>query len=241
MKNRELMEQFFLEHQKNRKAIQAIRVVDTRGQVLIKVKELKVIDKNKQHPYLPVASVGSLSEKNFFSELLKLRKGQVWMSNFELGIDNNEFCPPMIRIAAPSSIKDNVIAGFLVINIWGQRIGEIVNNTITKDDGHSFVVERNVFDPERNGIYLHHHDFDICFLNQTGKGSTFFKDYPDAARLMDKNGGVISDPSSGDLIAYVYYSPYRSQEKAGLLLLLQTGTGCLPPLLNKRRLCLQSE
>ena len=132
MRNRELMEQFFLEHQKNRKAIQAIRVVDTRGQVLIKVKELKVIDKNKQHPYFLVASVGSLSEKNFFSELLKLRKGQVWMSNFELGIDNNEFCPPMIRIAAPITIKDNVIAGFLVINIWGQRIGEIVNNTITK-------------------------------------------------------------------------------------------------------------
>jgi len=134
MRNRELMEQFFLEYQRNRKAIQAIRVVDTRGQVLIKVKELKVLDKNKQHPYFPVASVGSLSEKNFFSELLKLRKGQVWMSNFELGIDNNEFCPPMIRIAAPISLNDSVIAGFLVINIWGQRIGEIVNNTITKDD-----------------------------------------------------------------------------------------------------------
>ncbi|MBT9536569.1 MAG: sensor histidine kinase [Nitrospirae bacterium] len=238
IKNRGLMEQFFLEHQKNRKAIQAIRVVDTRGQVLIKVKELKVIDKNKQHPFFPVTSVGSLSEKNFFSELLKLGKGQVWMSNFEMGIDNNEFCPPMIRIAVSISLNDNVIAGFLVINIWGQRIGEIVNNTITKDDGHSFVVERNVLDPERNGIYLHHHDSDICFLNQTGKGSTFFKDYPDAARLMDKNRGVIRDPSSRNLIAYVYYSPYMSQERGWLIVTVADRDRALAPIIKQKKVML---
>jgi two-component system NtrC family sensor kinase len=238
MKNRGLMEKFFLEHQRNRKAIQAIRIVDTKGQVLIKVKELKVLDKSKQHPYFPVASVGSLSEKDFFSELLKLRKGQVWMSNFEMGIDNNEFCPPMIRIAAPISLNDNVIAGFLVVNIWGQRIGEIVNNTITKDDGHSFVVERNILDPERNGIYLHHHDSDICFLNQTGKGSTFFKDYPDAARLMDKNGGVIRDPLSGNPIAYVYYSPYRSQEKGWLIVTVADRDRVLAPIIKQKKVML---
>ena len=160
------------------------------------------------------------------------------MSNFEMGIDNNEFCPPMIRIAVSISLNDNVIAGFLVINIWGQRIGEIVNNTITKDDGHSFVVERNVLDPERNGIYLHHHDSDICFLNQTGKGSTFFKDYPDAARLMDKNRGVIRDPSSRNLIAYVYYSPYMSQERGWLIVTVADRDRALAPIIKQKKVML---
>lgn len=92
-RNRKLIEHFFLQYQKNRKAVQAIRVVDTKGQVLIKVKELKIIDKARAHPELPVMSVGSLFEKHFFAELMGLKKGQAWMSNFELGVDNNQFCP----------------------------------------------------------------------------------------------------------------------------------------------------
>ena len=79
------------------------------------------------------------------------------------------------------------------------------------------------------------------FLNQTGKGSTLFKDYPDAARLMDKNGGVIRDPSSGDLIAYVYYSPYGSQEKGWLIVTVADRDRVLAPIIKQKKLCLQSE
>lgn len=234
----ELIEQFFLEYQKKRKAIQAIRIVDTNGQVLVKVKELKIIDRKKQHPFFPVTSVGSLSEKNFFSEFAGLKKGQVWMSNFELGIDNNEFCPPMIRIAAPICLEGDVVAGFLIINIWGQRIGEIVSNTIRKDDGYSFIVERNFIDPERNGIYLYHHEPDICFINQTGKGSTFLKDYPDAAGLMNKNAGVIHDAVSGDLTAFVYYSPYMSQERGWLIATVAKKDRVLAPVIKQKKVML---
>ena len=237
-KNRKLIEHFFLQYQKNRKAVQAIRVVDTKGQVLVKVKELKIMDKTRAHPELPVISVGSLFEKHFFAGMMGLKKGEVWMSSFELGIDNDQFCPPMIRIAAPIYL-DNVLSGILLINIWGQRIGEIVNNTIGKNYGYSFLVEKNLLDPERHGIYLYHPDTDICFLNQTGRGSNFFKDYPETLKLMNKDEGAIHNPSSSrDLIALVYYSPYASHERGWLMATVADRDKVLAPVIQQKKVML---
>ncbi len=237
-RNRKLIEHFFLQYQKNRKAVQAIRVVDTKGQVLIKVKELKIIDKARAHPELPVMSVGSLFEKHFFAELMGLKKGQAWMSNFELGVDNNQFCPPMIRIATPIYL-DNVLSGILLVNIWGQRIGEIVSNTIGKDYGYSFLAEKNLLDTERHGIYLYHPDTDICFLNQTGRGGNFFKDYSEATELMSKDKGSIHNPSSSkELIAFVYYSPYASQERGWFMATVADKGKVLAPVIKQRKVML---
>ncbi|MBI5212711.1 MAG: HAMP domain-containing protein, partial [Nitrospirae bacterium] len=237
-RNRKLIEHFFLQYQKNRKAVQAIRVVDTKGQVLVKVKELKIMDKTRAHPELPVISVGSLFEKHFFAEMMGLKKGEVWMSSFELGIDNNQFCPPMIRIAAPIYL-DNVLSGILLINIWGQRIGEIVNNTIGKNYGYSFLAEKNLLDPERHGIYLYHPDAGICFLNQTGMGSNFFKDYPETVKLMNKDEGAVHNLSSSkDLIALVYYSPYASQERGWLMATVADRDKVLAPVIQQKKVML---
>ncbi len=234
-KKREILERFFLRYQRHKEAIQAIRVVDTKGQVLVKIKELKIIEKNKPHPYMPITTVGSLFEKKFFDELMTLKKGQVWMSNFELGVDNNQFCPPMIRLSTPIFYEDGTRAGVLIINIWGQRIGEIINNTIRKEDGYSFMVEKNLRDPGRHGIYLCHPETDICFLNQTNKGSVFFADYPNAAKLIERKEGIFHDPSTGNLIAYVYFSPYRSQERGWLIATMAYKDRVLGPVLKQRQ------
>ena len=58
---------------------------------------------------------------------------------------------------------------------------------------------------------------------------------------MDKNGGVIRDPSSGDLIAYVYYSPYRSQEKGWLIVTVADRDKALAPIIKQKKLCLRLE
>lgn len=237
IRKRELLEEFFLQYQENRQAIQAIRVIDTEGEVLIKVKELNIIDKDKQHPHLPITVEGSLSEKDFFSELRRLSMGQVWMSNFELGVDNNQFCPPLIRIAAPISL-DKRVTGLLIVNIWGKRIGEIVNNTIRKEDGYSFIAEKNLINPERHGIYLNHPESDVCFLNQTKKGRNFFRDYPDAERLIDKRAeGIIHDSSKG-LLVFLHYSPYRLQERGWLMVTVASRDRVLAPIIKQRKVML---
>ncbi|MBI5027005.1 MAG: sensor histidine kinase [Nitrospirae bacterium] len=234
-RKREILERFFLRYQEHKGAIQAIRVVDTKGQVLVKIKELKIIEKNKPHPYIPITTVGSLYEKEFFDKLMTLKKGQVWMSNFELGVDNNQFCPPMIRLSTPIFYRDGKRAGFIVINIWGKRIGEIINNTITKDNGYSFIFEKNLHEPHRHGIYLSHPDAGLCFLNQTNKGRLFFEDYPDGAELITRDGGVIQAPSSGNLMAYVYYSPYKSQQRGWYIVTMAYGDRVLGPVLKQRQ------
>lgn len=239
-KEREILERFFLRYQGHKEAIQAIRVVDTKGQVLVKIKELKIIEKNKPHPYMPIATVGSLFEKEFFDELTTLKKGQVWMSNFELGVDNNQFCPPMMRLSTPIFYEDGTMAGVIIINIWGKRIEGIINNTITKDNGYSFIFEKNLLDPYRHGIYLAHPDPDLCFFNQTNKGRLFFTDYPNGTELITQDGGVIQDPSSGNLMAYVYYSPYPetssgSRQRGWYIVTMAYGDRVLGPVLKQKK------
>ncbi len=234
-RKREILERFFLRYQRHKEAIQAIRIVDTKGQVLIKIKELKIRERDKPHPYMPITTVGSLFEKEFFDVLMTLKKGQVWMSNFELGVDNNQFCPPMIRLSTPIFHGDGTRAGVLIINIWGKRIGEIINNAMPKDKGYSFIFEKNLLDPQRHGIYLSHPEAGLCFLNQTNKGRLFFADHPDGAELIARDREVIQDPSSGNLVAYAYYSPYTSKQRGWYIVTTAYGDKVLEPVIKQKQ------
>ncbi|MFB6260866.1 MAG: hypothetical protein ABEJ96_10755 [Thiohalorhabdaceae bacterium] len=94
----EQVEAYFLAYQTAKPSVQAVRILDARGNTLVKAKEGKVIKPEAEGPSgLPI--VASHSHKDYFRKARRLDIGEVGMSSFELGrVDPQaDFCPAMIR------------------------------------------------------------------------------------------------------------------------------------------------
>lgn len=212
------LERSFLGWQKLDATIQAIRLIDPNGNVLIKIKEGKPIPASgpPRSPYgLP--SVHSVAGRPFFRDALSLPAGKVLISNLERGkVEEEEvFCPAMVRFATPLLLPDGKRAGVLIVNVWGEQAGRLINRLIDEAEGSAFLIERNPGDKQRNGIYLFHRDEACQFGDQTGSHRTAFDDFPAqiTTAWMTSDSGIASDPRSSDILAHRYYSPYGTPER----------------------------
>ena len=103
------LEESFLDFQQLDPSIQAIRLLDEDGNVLVKVREGVVIPPQKdkgstQGPPL----VESLKNRDFFQGTMVLQQGEVWISNMERGkVEGEEYwCPAMVRFSTPLFLPD---------------------------------------------------------------------------------------------------------------------------------------
>lgn len=207
------LEENFLDFQQLDPKIQAIRLLDENGNVLVKVREGKIIERlGPPLADLNVSPVESLKNRDFFVGTMALEEGQIWISNMERGkIEGEEYwCPPMVRFSTPLFLADGQRAGALIINVWGETAGTLINRLISPQEGSAFMVERNLDHQSRNGIYLFHQDSSCEFGNQTGSRITVFQEYPQeiASRWMSSPQGVSFNPQTGDILAHQFYSPY---------------------------------
>lgn len=212
------LERTFLGWQKLDTTIQAIRLIDPAGNVLVKIKEGRLVPATGEvRPPFFLPAVHSLAGRDFFEAALRLPRHGVLISNLERGRIEEEdiFCPAMVRFAAPLIGADGGRVGVLVINVWGEQAGRLINRLIADAEGSAFLVERNTADPRRNGIYLFHRDKTCEFGDQTGSHRTIFDDYPREITAAWLNGdrGIASDPRTRDILAHAYYSPYGRQDR----------------------------
>ena len=207
------LEESFLDFQQLDPSIQAIRLLDEEGNVLVKVREGVVIPRQEatadtQGP----PWVESLKNRDFFQGTRVLPQGEVWISNMERGkVEGEEYwCPAMVRFSTPLFLPDGHRAGALIINVWGETAGRLINQLISPEEGAAFLVERNLDQPSRNGIYLFHQDSTCQFGNQTGSDITAFQQFPAeiTAAWMSQPEGVTFHPETGDILAHRFYSPY---------------------------------
>ena len=207
------LEESFLDFQQLDPSIQAIRLLDEDGNVLVKVREGVVIppQKNKGSTQGPPL-VESLKNRDFFQGTMVLQQGEVWISNMERGkVEGEEYwCPAMVRFSTPLFLPDGRRAGAIIINVWGDTAGSLINQLISPQEGAAFLVERNLDQPARNGIYLFHQDSTCQFGNQTGSDITAFQQFPAeiTAAWMSDPQGVTFHPDTGDILAHRFYSPY---------------------------------
>ena len=209
------LEKTFLEFQHLDRTIQAIRFIDSHGYVLVKVREEEIIPRHGPRiPAVGMAAVSSQAERDFFRNAIQLEKGKVWVSNFERGwMEGEEYwCPGMVRFATPVFFADGKPAGVVIINVWGEAIGTMINRLIPQEEGSAFLVERNIDDPERHGIYLFHPNRNCEFGNQTGSKITALQDYPKGitASWMSEDMGINRHPQTRDILVHRYFSPYGS-------------------------------
>jgi two-component system NtrC family sensor kinase len=237
------LERSFLGWQKLDSTIQAIRLIDPNGNVLLKIKEGKPIPASgpPRRPYgLP--SVHSVAGRPFFRDALALPAGTILISNLERGkVEEEEvFCPAMVRFATPLRLSDDTPAGVLIVNVWGEQAGRLINRLIDKDEGNAFLIERNPGDQQRNGIYLFHRDESCQFGDQTGSHRTVFSDYPAkiTTAWMISDRGIASDPRSDDILAHHYYSPYGTPDRGWVVVVNARKSFFLGPLATIGRLSL---
>jgi two-component system NtrC family sensor kinase len=212
------MEEAFLDFQTLDKTIQAIRFIDAQGNVLAKVREGVIISRQGQYLGRPgLRAVSSKKERDFFQEAMVLDQGQVSVSNMERGWMEGEekWCPAMVRFSTPVFFRNGGRAGVVTINVWGESAGATINRLISQAEGTAFLVERNLGNRERNGIYIFHQDSTCEFGNQTGSNVTIFKQYPPfiTKAWMTGSEGVNIHPETGDIVAYQFYSPYNRADK----------------------------
>ncbi|SJZ74377.1 two-component system, NtrC family, sensor kinase [Trichlorobacter thiogenes] len=234
------MEQSFLGWQKLDPTLQAIRLIDPAGHVLVKVKEGKVNQAAglPQPPYrMPM--VHFVGGRDFFQSALQLPENSILISNLERGkIDEEEaFCPAMVRFAIPLLAGDKRV-GVLVINVWGDQAGRLINRVIAEQEGSAFLVERNPTDKKRNGIYLFHRDTTCEFGDQTGSHRTVLNDYPPEITTvwLTSDHGVTRDPRSRDMLAHAFYSPYAQKDRGWVVVVNAKRDFFLEPLATIGRL-----
>ena len=234
------MEQSFLGWQKLDPTLQAIRLIDPAGHVLVKVKEGKVNQAvgPPQQPY-QMPAVHFVGGRDFFQAALQLPQNSILISNLERGkIDEEEaFCPAMVRFALPL-LAGNKRVGVLVINVWGEQAGRLINRVIAEQEGSAFLVERNPADKKRNGIYLFHRDTTCEFGDQTGSQRTVLNDYPPeiTTAWMNSDHGITRDPRTRDMLAHAFYSPYGQQDRGWVVVVNAKRDFFLGPLATIKRL-----
>jgi two-component system NtrC family sensor kinase len=232
--------QTFLDFQRLDSTIQAIRFIDTDGYVLAKVREGRIIPREGPLvPSLQIPAVSSKADRDFFKNALGLQKGEVWISNLERGwMEGEEYwCPAMVRFATPLFSSTGKTAGIVLINVWGEAVGTMINRLISPEEGKAFLVERNMEAADRHGIYLFHQNSSCEFGNQTGSRITVQQDYPESitASWMRDKGGINQHPLSKDLLVHRYFSPYGSDKRGWVIVINARHDFFMAPLLSLKR------
>lgn len=235
------LEQAFLGWQKLDHTLQAIRLVDPAGNVLVKIREGKVIAPIGP-PRQPFAlrAVHSVAGRDFFREAMRLPRAGILISNLERGkVEEEEvFCPAMVRFATPLFRSNGSRGGVVIINVWGEQAGKLINRLITPAEGSAFLVERNPAGSGRNGIYLFHRDESCEFGDQTGSRRSIFTDFPAEVtdRWMTSDAGIARAPGSNDILAHAYYSPYNRKDRGWVVVVHARRDYFLEPLSSIGRL-----
>jgi two-component system NtrC family sensor kinase len=228
------LERTFLDFQKLDKSLQAIRFVDSEGNVLIKVREGEILPRKPASKGSALGAVHSLRGREFFTAALTLPKGSVAVSDMERGRveEEEKWCPALVRFSAPVFFDDGRLAGLVIINVWAETAGSTINRLLSTEEGSAFLVERNPARPERHGIYLFHQNEACQFGNQTGTEIKVFQDFPPSitSSWMKEQEGVAIDPRSGDILAHRFYSPFGSDTRGWVLVVKANQSFFLSPL-----------
>ncbi len=204
------LEKRFLEIQKNVRTIQAIRILDSQGNIVVFVKE-RIILSSKEN-YKPI----SLINKKFVEDAMVVDNGYTLLTNFERGKLPNDknFCPSMIRTITPYYHK-SVLIGFLVVNFWGNSIESKICKLFKNDKGISFLIEFNNNDKERDGIFVFHKNKKYEFANQFGTQYRFSNVYNTKISdfIRNNESGNLKLPDSNSHLIFSTIYPYENRDQ----------------------------
>jgi len=206
--SRTTAENLFMDYSKKIEDIQAMRLVDKNGDILVFVREGEVL--SSEPDYVPI----NLSNRQFFRNVRDNNLTFSIFSDFERGHlpDATSFCPSMIRSLIPIFEGEEVL-GYLIINFWGSKLGETVSQL---DDrmGISFIAETNTINKDRNGVFLFHNDRKYEFANQFDTSYFFENVYGEEAfRWLQQEDSPILETDKGYMFCTTL-TPYETDAQS---------------------------
>lgn len=183
-----------------------VRLIDKNGQELVRVEagedaEAEVVDWQ---------SLQNKSGRDYVSETLKLKQGQVYISRVELNKEHGEIQEPYVpvmRLATPVFDDQGNVRALIVIN---RSIGHMFSTVKNSDDNN---IQRSIVD--ERGYYIKHADKAKNFAAERGLDYNFYDIHPELAVLSkteDKVMRLFEDKQEIAGFQKIYFSPLdRSQ------------------------------
>ncbi|TIH12440.1 hybrid sensor histidine kinase/response regulator [Marinifilum sp. JC120] len=120
-----------------RKVYDQVRILCNTGMELIRVN-----NNNGQPAAVPLDKLQDKGNRYYFKESLNLKPGEVYVSPFDLNIENKKIeqpLKPMIRISMPVYDKAERRIGLVVLNYLGQQIIDGILDNIEGPNNHSML------------------------------------------------------------------------------------------------------
>jgi len=204
------LEHLFLDYCEDIELIQAIRIVDTDGDIKVFMRECENLSGAKDFEKI------NLKSKEFFQRVEKLDHSKIIFSNFERGKlpETTNFCPAMIRTMIPY-FENGQKLGYLVVNFWGSKIGEVLDY-LEENKGYSFLVELNNYNSSRDGIFLFHPNRYYEFANQFNTKYFIDNIYSNKVihNIRSNKKGLIELNNKNNFLIYSTVYPYDNNNQA---------------------------
>jgi len=178
-----------------------IRWIDSFGDELVRINL-----RNQQAQIVSTENLQNKSNRYYFTETMKLNRGEIYVSPMDLNIENGKIqqpYKPTLRVATPLFDKKGLKSGILIINYLGSKIQESLSLVLKENSTRSSLLNRNgywmfgpiefpkwgfMFDNEKQSMsYLYPKEWQLIdaskngqFMNKQGLW-TFSTIYPLAA------------------------------------------------------------
>ncbi len=151
-----------------------IRLIDARGREVVRV--------NYGAGIVSVAPPAALQDRSgayYFQEAIRLRRGEIYMSPFDLSVERSAPevpLKPAIRVATPAVGSDGRTAGIIVINYLGDHMLRMLRLSTAKTPGEMMLLNSDGY-----WLAAPSPEDEWGFLIEERRGRTLALRYPEAA------------------------------------------------------------
>ncbi len=190
---KEIFSESLLGFLKTKKSYYKARVIDLEGNEIISAR----YNGNSNKAFLlPDNKLQNKQGRDYVEKAKLLKKGQFYISTMNLNIENNEIempYVPVVRYSTPMINENNELIGIFVINLYADKILEILERATLEDKDKQKVY----FLIDNFGGYFFHQDVNKRWNSQLKQGGNFNKDHFDLAKkFKDKHHGVFIHQSN---------------------------------------------
>ena len=171
----------------NKRYYQQVRYIDTTGKEVLRINY-----QDKDWFLVPEAELQNKKDRYYFTEAMKLKKEDIYLSPFDLNIENGKVeipIKPVIRFAKKVFDKQGKEAGIVVINYLGEFLLDRFHLAHRDSDNDVMILNNN-------GYWLHANDAskNWGFMFPGKENESFAYEYPSVWKMMQSsdNGQVLN-------------------------------------------------
>jgi len=204
-----------------------IRYLDENGNEL-----LKLNNNNNKIEIVNKAELQNETSSDYFTEAMKLREGEIYVSPINLSRENGQIeqpYKPVIRYATPIYNEAGEKRGIVIANLLIENLFEIADKEEFEQEYQQKLIVVN-----DQGYYLYHSDDSKTWGFELNHNETVKNDYPEAvaSQILSGESGFIQE-GIDSLISYNTIYPDDQRKENAFVLLYETPKNVIYAPINK--------